>query len=110
MILDNATLEKHLKKFQLLDNLLSLIIGIISFTIVGYAFYYQTTDTLQVHSAQIKEMKSDISTLTVSVNSTAVFQGAINEQMKAITNQVSDVKKNQERIEDKIDKLILRDK
>jgi len=109
-MLDNITLERHLKKFQLTTNILSLAIGLVTASGVGYAFYYKTTDTLDSHTMQIEEVKADVQNLTVSVNNSAIFQGASKEQIKALENQVADVKKTQDRIEDKIDKLIMRDK
>ncbi len=109
-MLDNITLERHLKKFQLTANILSLAIGLITATGIGYAFYYKTTNTLDTHTLQIEEVKADVQDLTVSVNNSAIFQGASKEQIKSLENQVADVKKTQDRIEDKIDKLIMRDK
>mgnify|MGYP000951502167 FL=1 len=109
-MLDNITLERHLKKFQLTANILSLAIGLITATGIGYAFYYKTTNTLDTHTLQIEKVKADVQDLTVSVNNSAIFQGASKEQIKSLENQVADVKKTQDRIEDKIDKLIMRDK
>lgn len=109
-MLDNITLERHLKKFQLTANILSLAIGLVTATGIGYAFYYKTTNTLETHTLQIEEVKADVQDLTVSVNNSAIFQGASKEQIKSLENQVADVKKTQDRIEDKIDKLIMRDK
>jgi len=109
-MLDNITLERHLKKFQLTANILSLAIGLVTASGIGYAFYYKTTNTLDTHTLQIEEVKADVQDLTVSVNNSAIFQGASKEQIKSLENQVADVKKTQDRIEDKIDKLIMRDK
>jgi hypothetical protein len=109
-MLDNITLERHLKKFQLTANILSLVIGLVTASGIGYAFYYKTTNTLDTHTLQIEEVKADVQDLTVSVNNSAIFQGASKEQIKSLENQVADVKKTQDRIEDKIDKLIMRDK
>lgn len=109
-MLDNITLERHLKKFQLTANILSLAIGLVTASGIGYAFYYKTTNTLDTHTLQIEEVKADVQDLTVSVNNSVIFQGASKEQIKSLENQVADVKKTQDRIEDKIDKLIMRDK
>ena len=109
-MLDNATLERHLKKFSITNNVISIIVALTTACSVGYGFYYKTTDTLEMHSTQIEEIKTSVNELNVSVNNSAVFQGASKEQIKSLENQVSDVKKTQDRIEDKIDKLIMRDK
>lgn len=106
-MLDNATLEKHLKKFQIVANVWSLAIGIITALGVCYGFYYKTTDKLDTHTTEIQEVKTEVKSLTESVNKNAVFQGVSKEQIKSLENQVNDVKKSQDRIEDKLDKLIM---
>lgn len=108
-MIDNITLEKHLKKFSIANNVISIVVALGTALAVGYGFYYKTTDTLENHTQEIKEIKFSVDELSVAVGNTAVFQGASKEQIKALENQVSDVKKTQDRIEDKIDKLIMRE-
>jgi TolA-binding protein len=108
MTTENLILEKHLKKTTLIANFGSLIIGVTTALSVGYAFYYNTTDTLNAHTTQIQEVQSDVKELKVSINNNAVFQAAIKEQMKAMQDEMSSMKHSQERMEDKIDRLISR--
>lgn len=109
-MLDNLTLEKHLKSFQRNLTILGLIIGIITSLGVCYGFYYNTNSKLNSHTDEIQEVKISVAQLTEAVNNSAVYQGASKEQIKALENQVSDVKKTQDRIEDKLDKLIMQTK
>jgi septation ring formation regulator EzrA len=110
MNIDNITLEKHLKKFSITNNVVSIIVALGTALSVGYGFYYKTTGTLETHSKEINEIKMSVDELSVSVGNSAIFQGASKEQIKALENQVADVKKTQDRIEDKIDKLIMRER
>ena len=107
---EHLVLEKHLKKATITSNLVSVVLALITALSVGYSFYYKTNDTLDTHTTQIQEVKADVKVLTEAVNNSAVFQGATQEQMKAVQEQVIDVKKTQIRIEEKIDRLILRGK
>ena len=107
-MLDNATLEKHLKKFQIVTTVWSLAFGIITAIGVCYGFVYKTNSKLDGHTNEIIQVKKDVQTLTEAVNNSAVYQGASKEQIKALENQVSDVKKGQDRIEDKLDKIIMK--
>lgn len=104
--MDNVVLEKHLKKFQIVANAWSLAIGVITALGICYGFYYQTTDKLDIHTTEIKQVKDDIKVLTTAVNNTAVFQGVSKEQIKSLENQIADVKSSQVRIEDKIGKVV----
>lgn len=106
--MEEATLEKHIKKTTITSNIVSLVVALFVGLGTGYGFYYNTNSTLKIHTEQIQEIQKDVTHITESVNSTAVFQGASKEQIKALENNVSDVKKSQERIEDKLDRLILK--
>ncbi len=108
--MDNIVLEKHLKKFQLTANILSLAIAIVTALGICYGFYYKTNETLDTHTTNIESVEASVIDLKEAVNNSAVFQGASKEQIKALENQVTDVKKGQERIEDKLDRLIMQSK
>jgi hypothetical protein len=108
--MDNVVLERHLKRFQITANIFSLAIGILTALGVCYGFYYNTTAKLDNHTEQIEAVEVKIDELSASVTTSAVYQGASKEQIKALENQVNDVKKGQDRIEDKLDRLIMQSK
>ena len=105
---EHLTLEKHLKKSTITSNLVSVIIALLTALSVGYGFYYNTNSTLDSHTLQIKDVKTDVESLKDAVNNSAIFQGATGEQIKAVEVQVNDVKASQIRIEEKLDRLILK--
>ncbi len=105
---EHLTLEKHLKRTTFTSNILSVIVALLTAFGVGYGFYYNTNNTLDNHTIQIREVKKDVESLKDAVNSSAIFQGATGEQIKAVEVQVNDVKNSQIRIEEKLDRLILR--
>lgn len=106
--MDTTILESHLKKFQLVNTIISLVIGIGTFLSIGYGFYFKTTDKLSEHDDKFQQLEVNVTKLTEAVNNSAVFQGASKEQINALQTQVNDVKKSQERIEDKLDRVILK--
>lgn len=110
MAIDTVVLEKHLRKTTITSNVLSILVALIAAVSVGYGFYFKTTITLKEHTEQINDVKTNIKDLTDAVNNSAVFQGATKEQMKAVQDQVIDVKNSQIRIEEKLDKIFLRTK
>ena len=105
---EHLTLEKHLKKSTITSNFVSVIIALITALGVGYGFYYNTNSTLDSHTMQIREVKTDVESLKEAVTNSAVFQGATGEQIKSVEMQVNDVKASQIRIEEKLDRLILK--
>lgn len=105
---EHLTLEKHLKKSTITSNLVSVVIALLTALTVGYGFYYNTNSTLNNHTNQINEVRIDVQDLKEAVTNSAVFQGSSSEQMKSMELQVNDVKASQIRIEEKLDRLILR--
>ena len=104
--MDNITLEKHLKTFQKNITLLGLVIGIVTSVGVCYGFYFKTNDKLELHSDKINTIEVNIVKITDAVQNSAVYQGATKEQIRALENQIGDIKKSQDRIEDKLTLLI----
>ena len=98
-MLDNITLEKHLKAFQRNLTIISLVLGLLASLGVCYGFYYNTNSRLDTHTTEIGEVKKDIKDLTSAVNSTAVFQGVSKEQIMSLEKQLNEVKQSQVRIE-----------
>ena len=105
---EHLTLEKHLKKTTITSNLVSVFVALITASSVGYGFYYNTNNTLESHTIQIRDVKTDVESLKNAVTNSAIFQGATGEQIKSVEVQVNDVKASQIRIEEKLDRLILR--
>lgn len=105
-MMDNITLEKHLKAFQKNITILGLVIGILTSVGVCYGFYFKTNDKLELHSEKINTIEVNIVKITDAVQNSAVYQGATKEQIRALENQIGDIKKSQDRIEDKLTLLI----
>ena len=105
-MMDNITLEKHLKAFQKNITILGLVIGILTSVGVCYGFYFKTNDKLELHSDKINTIEVNIVKITDAVQNSAVYQGATKEQIRALENQIGDIKKSQDRIEDKLTLLI----
>lgn len=103
--METQVLETHLKKFQLTNTIVGLIVGLATALSVCYGFYYHTNTTLDEHTNKINNIQKTVGTLTDAVNNSAVYQGATKEQIKALENQITDVKKSQERIEDLLIKI-----
>lgn len=106
--MDALTLEKHLKKSQTTSAFIAFLGSV--FVAVGsfYAVYYKIINSIDLHTTQINVMQTQVNDITDAVNNTAVFQGSSKVEIKALQDQIGDVKNSQSRIEDKLDKLIMR--
>ncbi len=107
-MLTEDLLNRYVKKTSIINNTITLVVALMTTLFVCYGFYYKTDNTLSAHEQSIADSKAEINNLKTSVNNTAVFQGATSEQVKAIQDQISDIKSSQNRIEDKLDKILLK--
>ena len=107
-MLTEELLNKYIKKTNIINNTITITIGLFTTLFVCYGFYYETNTTLSTHDKSIEDSKLEIDNLKTAVNNTAVFQGATREQVKAIQDQINDVKNSQNRIEDKLDKVLIK--
>ena len=101
-------LERFLKKTTITNSIVSIVLALVTAIAVVLGFYYNTTSTINAHTIEIKEIKIEVKSLNDVLNQFSVLQNGEKEQIKALQDQIVDVKKSQERIENKIDKLILR--
>ena len=108
MTQESLILEKFLKKTTITNSIVSIVLALVTAIAVVLGFYYNTTSTINAHTIEIKEIKIEVKSLNDVLIQFSVLQNGEKEQIKALQDQIVDVKKSQERIENKIDKLILR--
>lgn len=105
---ESLILERFLKKTTITNSIVSIVLALVTAIAVVLGFYYNTKSTINAHTIEIKEIKIEVKSLNDVLNQFSVLQNGEKEQIKALQDQIVDVKKSQERIENKIDKLILR--
>ena len=105
---EHIQLESHIKKTTIASTIVTVVIALITALSVGFGFYYRTNSTLDDHTVQIQEVKVEVKEIKEAVNSSAIYQGASSEQIKNLEKEMTEVKNSQIRIEEKIDKLIMR--
>lgn len=104
--MDEAILERHLKKTTITSNVVSLVIAMFVALGVGYGFYYRTITTLDEHSENIESVKRDVLDIKTNLQDNAVFQGVSNSEMESLQKQVNGVETKVDRLDEKLDKII----
>jgi predicted PurR-regulated permease PerM len=105
---ESLIFERFLKKTTITNSIISIVLALVTAIAVVLGFYYNTKSTINAHTIEIKEIKIEVKSLNDVLNQFSVLQNGEKEQIKALQDQIVDVKKSQERIENKIDKLIMR--
>jgi len=106
-MIDIITLEKHLKRFSLINNFVSVSIALVTALGVGYGFYYNTKFTQTEHTESIKELKLDVNEIKVQLNKTTLNGGISGAEITNLKNDVARIEANQNRIESKIDQVLI---
>jgi hypothetical protein len=104
--IDNATLERHLKKTTIISNVLGILVALVTALSVGYSFYYRTAYTQQLHSQGIEQLKSDVKEIKIQLDNTALTSGVSNAEIDNLKERMSKIESGQVRIEEKIDKIL----
>ncbi len=108
--MNNADLERHLKKTTKLATFISAVVGILTTLFVMYGFYYKTTETQEEHSESIKEVKKDVSEIKQKINRAEIFQGVSQAELNALQDKVNGIVKAVDKMDDKIDKILIQTK
>ena len=64
-----------------------------------YGFYYNTKNSIDAHSRDIRELQEDVTSLKTDVNSTNIFKGMTQVEQRSLNDRVT-------RIENKMDKAL----
>jgi hypothetical protein len=104
---EHITLEKHLKKATLITNFISGFVAVICALSVGYGFYYKTSSTLQQHTNDIKEVKTDVSTIKKDIQEVDIFKGVSKVEVKNLEEKIIKLETNVSKMDDKLDQILL---
>lgn len=103
---ENLVLEKHIKKATIISNIVAAIVAVISSAFVVYAFYYDTTQTLDRHEKGLNEVIIEVNQMNKTLNENAVFQGVSKTEIQSMKHQIDGVEKKVDKIDEKLDKII----
>ena len=104
---EHITLEKHLKKATMMTNFISGIVAVACALSVGYGFYYKTQSTLDEHTQDIKEVKSDVSTIKKDIQEVDVFKGVNQVEVKTLEEKILKLETNMSKMDDKLDQILI---
>ena len=104
---DHITLEKHLKKATLVTNFVSGLIAVICALSVGYGFYYKTQTTLDAHTEDIKEVKTDVSTIKKDIQEVDVFKGVNKVEVKVLEEKIQKMEEDMSKMDEKLDQILI---
>lgn len=104
---DQKTLETHIKRATSVTSFLSALIAVICALSVGYGFYYKTSITLDSHSMDIKDVKSDVSEIKKDVQAVDVFRGVSEFEVKTLEEKITNLESDVSKMDEKLDKIIL---
>lgn len=104
---EHVTLEKHLKKATLMTNFISGLVAVACALSVGYGFYYKTQSTLNEHTEDIKEVKSDVSVIKKDIQEVDVFKGVNTVEVKTLEEKIQKLEANMTKMDDKLDQILI---
>lgn len=104
---EHITLEKHLKKATVMTNFISGFVAVACALSVGYGFYYKTQSTLNEHTQDIKEVKSDVSTIKDDIQEVDVFKGVNKIEVKTLEDKIQKLESDMSRMDEKLDQILI---
>lgn len=105
--INQSVFERHLKKTVLVSNLLGIIVACLTAFAVGFGFYYKTIYTQEAHTESIQELQKDVVELTESQVLNSYSNGMSKVELDNLKDRIFRIESTSDRIEDKIDKMII---
>lgn len=104
---EHITLEKHLKKATLITNFISGLVAVACALSVGYGFYYKTQTTLNSHTQDIKEVKTDVSDIKSDMQDVDVFKGVNKVEVKTLEEKIKNLESDMSKMDEKLDLILI---
>lgn len=83
---------------------------LVSALFIAYGFFYNTKSSLEDHSAAIKKVEVDVLEIKAKINKADVFQGVSTAEYNALKDKVAGIERTVDKIDEKIDKVIIQTK
>lgn len=104
---EHITLEKHLKKATVMTNFISGLVAVACALSVGYGFYYKTQATLNEHTQDIKEVKSDVNTIKDDIQEVDIYKGVSKVEIKVLDNRIQKLEQEMSKMDEKLDLILI---
>ena len=103
-----AQIESVSKKVNLTQQILSVVVTIVTATAVVYAFISNLTNTMEIHTQELKELKSDVDAMKNNMQTTEIYKGVSSTEIKALEDKVNSIESKMDRMDEKLDKILIR--
>jgi len=105
-----AEIQLTSKKINLGQTTLNLLLSLLTAVLVVYSFYFNTTSTISKHTEEIKEVKTDVSSMKEDLKNVAVFKGVSETEINELKSKVDNIDGKMDKMNDKLDKILTRTK
>jgi len=104
---EHITLEKHLKKATMVTNLVSGLVAVACALSVGYGFYYKTQSTLDSHTQDIKEVKSDVNIIKKDIQEVDIYKGVSKVEIQVLDKRIQKLEQDMSKMDEKLDLILI---
>jgi hypothetical protein len=105
---EHTILERSIKRTTITSNVISVVVSLGTALFIIYGFYFKTNSTLDNHSTEIKEVKSEVYIIKEKINESEVSFGVSKAEMKALQEKVNGIDGKVDKMDEKLDKILLR--
>lgn len=103
-----AQVEQLSKKINLTQQIISIAITILTTIIVVYGFFYNMSQTIQIHTSQLKELQEEINDMRRTTEANEVYKGVSNVTIKNLEDKVNSIETKMDKIDEKLDRILIR--
>lgn len=107
---EHTILEKSIKRTTVVSNIISVAVSLGTALFIIYGFYFKTNSTLENHSQEIKEVKTDVTIIKDKLNESEVNAGVSKTEIKALQDKVNGIDAKMDKMDTKLDQILINSK
>lgn len=91
----------------MVTNLVSGFVAVACALSVGYGFYYKTQSTLDSHTQDIKEVKSDVNVIKKDIQEVDIYKGVSKVEIEVLDKRIQKLEQDMSKMDEKLDLILI---
>jgi septal ring factor EnvC (AmiA/AmiB activator) len=100
--------ENVFKSINITQQLINILVAILTAFGVVYAFIYNTKESISMHDKEINKMSQQVESMEAKISNSEINNSVYNVQIKNVEDRVVRIEQKMDKIDEKLDKILIR--
>jgi archaellum component FlaF (FlaF/FlaG flagellin family) len=99
--------ENVFKSINITQQLINILVAILTAFGVVYAFIYNTKQSILMHDKEINRMSEQVDNMEIKISKSEINNSVYNVQIKNVEDRVVRIEEKMDKIDEKLDRILM---